>query len=197
MRNLLGGLVGAAIGCFVIVWLQKTPQPVYPKPFDMIWFLFAGSSLLQTTLADPLAWNSFMRYFTTWIIVGIAITPFSRPNWNALRTALWVGVFLALFATASVLITNPYFWSSQTRNMSLVSLFITSLITALLSLVSCIPIGMFGARLLNSEVKPPEKIETVCQCGAVFKSRPMFCSECVRQLAVLSADETTHSSRTG
>jgi hypothetical protein len=81
--------------------------------------------------------------------------------------------------------------------VSLVSLFVTDLITAPLSLVSCIPIGMFAAWLSSSEAKPPEKIETVCECGAVFKSRPMFCSECGRQLAVLSADDTSRNGRTG
>jgi hypothetical protein len=24
----------------------------------------------------------------------------------------------------------------------------------------------------------PEKIETICECGAMFKSIPMMCSEC-------------------
>jgi hypothetical protein len=51
--------------------------------------------------------------------------------------------------------------------------------------------------LSSSEAKPPEKIETVCECGAVFKSRPMLCSECGRQLAVPSADDTSRDGRTG
>jgi hypothetical protein len=30
----------------------------------------------------------------------------------------------------------------------------------------------------QSEVPIPQLIETRCQCGAVFKSKPLICSEC-------------------
>jgi len=183
--------VGATVGCLVIVWLLALPEPLYPEPFNIVWFLLLGSSLLQTSFEGLLLLDTSMLYLVTWLVTGIAVAPFSRSNWNALRTAMWVGLFLALFRTASILIIDPSFWSSPIRNMSLISLFAACLITAPLSLASCIPIRMSAAWLLSSKAIPPEKIETVCECGAVFKSRPLLCSECGRSLAAPDAVQTT------
>lgn len=170
------------MGCLFIVWLRALPQTVYPEPFNTVSFLLSGSVLLQSTLLGLMDWAVSGQYVVAWLIIGLAIAPFSKPNWNALRSALWVGLFIALLATGSILITNPSFWYSPSRNMDLITLFTSSLIASPLSLLSCIPISLSAAWLTSGEATPPEKIETVCECGAVFKSRPVFCSECGRQL---------------
>jgi hypothetical protein len=34
----------------------------------------------------------------------------------------------------------------------------------------------------EKDLPPPERIETICQCGVVYKSRPLLCAECGRSL---------------
>jgi hypothetical protein len=147
--------------------------------------ILEGSSTLVTT-ADVILTPVFFSYLIIWIIIGLITGPFSKANWNTVRSTLWVGFILASFALASELLLNPGFWNLEInpdRNYELIIHFASSLIIALLSL----PTALFSAYLVNrlgkqTELPVPTKIETVCECGAVFKSRPMLCSECGRRL---------------
>ncbi|MGY5855957.1 MAG: hypothetical protein RTS72_05105 [Candidatus Thorarchaeota archaeon] len=183
MRNFVSGLLAVIIGSTVIVILLGLAQPAYPDPFSLVWFLLAGSSALQSTLFHPLTPMLVILYLISWIIIGLVIGPFSKPGWNTVRSALWVGLIHALLALISLLFLDSEFWGSASRNFDLLSQFAASLILSLLALPSAFPISMIIDKLGRQAEPPiPSKIETICECGAVFKSNPMICSECGRTL---------------
>lgn len=183
MRNFVSGLLAVIIGSTAIVIMLGLAQPAYPEPFSMIWFLLAGSSALQSTLFNPLTPIVVVLYIVSWVIIGLVIGPFSRPGWNTVRSALWVGLIHAILALISLLFLDSEFWGSANRNIDLLSQFMTSLILAILTLPSAFPTAMIVDRLGRQAEPPiPSRIETVCECGAVFKSNPMICSECGRTL---------------
>ena len=96
-----------------------------------------------------------------------------------MRSTIWVGIFVGCLSLVSILLTDPGYWESATRNIDLVYLFATSLLVSLLSLPSAHPLSIVIERARRQKEPPiPEKIETHCQCGAVFKSNPLICSEC-------------------
>ncbi len=179
MRNLLAGLFGAIIGAVLIVSLQGLTQPNYPQPYEVLWFLFVGSNALQSTFLEMIDITKMPAYLITWIIIGIIITPFSKKGWNLVRSALWIGVFQGVLALVSILLINPELWTAPTRNLDLLYMFSASLFISLFSLISAFPLSMIIDHIRKqNEPAIPEKIETRCQCGAVFKSNPLICSEC-------------------
>ncbi|MHA2395442.1 MAG: hypothetical protein ACXAC0_01955 [Candidatus Thorarchaeota archaeon] len=183
MRNFLSGLVAITIGSFAVVLLLGIGQPPYPEPFNLIWFLLAGSGALQSTLFNPLTAVLVTQYIAIWFLIGVIIGPFSKAGWNTVRSALWTGLFLAIFALGSLLLLDSEFWGSASRNFDLLSQFVTSLILSVLALPTAIPIATLFDRIgQQSELAIPTKIEKVCECGAVFKSNPLLCSECGREL---------------
>lgn len=184
MRNLVGGLLGIVVGscAFVGVTGLLPPQPAYPEPFNTIWFILDGSWSLQSTIQGLFNYPTAAAYLISWIIIGMIIAPFSRKGWNTLRSALWVGVFLAIFALISLLLKNPSFWDvalNPMRNYALVIQFAMSMVASLFVMISALPITA-AVEMVRRTAEPPipGKIETVCQCGAVFKSNPLICSEC-------------------
>jgi hypothetical protein len=183
MRNFVGSLLAVVIGSVVIVILLGLAQPTYPEPFDLVWFLLAGSSALQSTLFNPLTPMVVSLYIGSWAIVGLVIGLFSKPGWNTVRSAIWVGLIHAVLALTSLLFLDSEFWGSASRNLDLLFQFVTSLVLSILALPSAIPVAMLIERLgRQTEPTVPSKIETVCECGAVFKSNPVICSECGRTL---------------
>ncbi|MFX1560246.1 MAG: hypothetical protein ACFFBL_06645 [Promethearchaeota archaeon] len=183
MRNFLGGFIAIIIGSFAIMHLLGLGEPSYPEPFNLIGFLLAGSNALQNTLFGPLTIALVVQYIAVWLLIGLIIGPFSKAGWNTVRSALWAGLMLAIFALVSLLLLDPDFWSSETRNFDLLSQFVTSMILSALTLPTALPTAMLFDRLGQQAEPPiPTGIETVCECGAVFKSNPLLCSECGRTL---------------
>ncbi|MFW9862580.1 MAG: hypothetical protein ACFFET_09865 [Candidatus Thorarchaeota archaeon] len=183
MRNMLGGLLAAIIGSWLLVFILNLSQPAYPQELIFLWGLLTGSQYLShtyTLLSDPFA---LVSYSAVWVIMGFIIAPFSKSGWNSVRTAVWTGVWVSVWALTSILLLDPAFWSDPNRNWSLLILFTSTIMTASISLLSAYP----AARIIRlasreRELPIPEKIETRCQCGAVFKSKPIVCSECGRTL---------------
>jgi len=188
MRNFLGGLIGIIIGSFSLVTLAglNSSQPPIPDPFNTLWFLLNGSWVFQSTLQELFNQTLVTSLLLSWLIIGIVISPFSRKGWNLLRSTLWVGVFLAIFALMFQIFENPSFWDvnlNPTRNYDLLFQFITSIIVSLFALPSAIPITLVIEKAQQTKDPPiPNKIETICDCGAVYKSKPLICSECGRIL---------------
>lgn len=186
MRNILSGLLAVLAGSYVLVLLLGLSQPLYPDPISMIWIILAGSSSLQSTFSFIFDPSVALAYITSWIVIGLIIGPFSKAGWNTVRSALWVGLIHAILALASLLLLEPTFWDiviNPNRNLALFYQFATSLIVALLTLPSAIPTALIVNKLgQQSEPPVPTKIETKCECGAVFQSKPMICSECGRRL---------------
>ncbi len=191
MRNFLGGLIGIIVGSFSLVSLAglQSSQPTFPEPFNTLWFLLDGSWVFQSTLQELFNQPLVTSLLLSWLIIGIVIAPFSRRGWNLLRSTLWVGVFLTIFALMFQILENPSFWDvnlNPTRNYDLLFQFVTSLIVSLFALPSAIPITISIEKALQTKDPPlPDKIETRCECGAVFKSNPLICSECGRILRTL------------
>jgi hypothetical protein len=188
MRNFIGGLAGIVVGSYSLVILAGLPtsQPAYPGPFDMFWFLLNGSWVFQSTIQELLNQSLVGALVISWLIIGVVIAPFSRKGWNLLRSALWVGIFLTVLALVFQLVEDPAFWDinlNPTRNYDLLFQFGTSIVVSLFALPSAIPITISIERARRKGESPiPEKIETICECGAVFKSNPLICSECGRTL---------------
>ncbi|MFX1415624.1 MAG: hypothetical protein ACFFC0_02380 [Promethearchaeota archaeon] len=183
MRNLLGGLTGSVIGAWCLVMLLA-PDPVpYPSPFDTVWVLLAGCESLQQSLPHLLDPNTTVAFLASWVAIGVIIAPFSKSYWNAVRTSVWVGVIIGILSLSSILVLNPTFWTSASRNWDVVVLFGTSIIVGLFSLVAALPlVKLISLAQKETKLPPPVSIQTTCECGAVFKSRPLLCSECGRQL---------------
>ncbi|MHA2003430.1 MAG: hypothetical protein ACW960_04915 [Candidatus Thorarchaeota archaeon] len=184
MRNMLGGLLAAFIGSLLLVYIFDLSQPAYPQEVIAIWALLVGSHSLSqsyTIFLDPFMLAS---YLLVWLIMGLVIAPFSKSGWNAVRSAVWTGVWVSIWALTSILLLNPAFWSDPNRNLDLLLLFTTTIIAASLTLLSAYPISrIIRIARRERELPIPEKIETICECGAVFKSKPLVCSECGRTLS--------------
>jgi hypothetical protein len=184
MRNLAGGFLGIVVGSYLIVALVglSPPEPPYPSPLNLIWAIFVGSQALKSTLQTIFQGQVAVLYLATWLLIGLVIAPFSRKGWNTVRTAVWVGVTLAIMALIGQLFENPTYWDitlNPLRNYDLIYQFSISLVTSLLTLLSAIPLTIAIDRARQTgELPIPEKIETRCNCGAVFKSSPLICSEC-------------------
>jgi hypothetical protein len=184
MRNIAGGFLGIVVGSYLIVALVglSPPEPAYPSPLDLIWAIFVGSQALRSTLQTIFQGQAAVTYLATWLLIGLVIAPCSRKGWNTVRTVVWVGVTLAIMALIGQLFENPAYWDitfNPLRNYDLIYQFSLSLVTSLLTLLSAIPLTMAIDRTLRAgELPIPEKIETRCNCGAVFKSNPLICSEC-------------------
>ena len=184
MRNLAGGLLGIVVGSCSFVGLAGllAPEPAYPEPFNAIWFILDGSWALHSTIASIFNSQTAIAYLISWIITGMIIAPFSRKGWNTLRSALWIGAFLAVFALMSQLLKDPSFWDvtlNPMRNYAILYQSAMSMVASLFAMISALPITATIERVRRTAEPPmPVKIETVCQCGAVFKSNPLICSEC-------------------
>ncbi|MGY5874487.1 MAG: hypothetical protein RTU30_01965 [Candidatus Thorarchaeota archaeon] len=179
MKNMVGGFIASVIGSIMIVSLAGMTQ-IYPAPFDVMWIFLTGATGLHPI---TLIVNSglMLPYITTWIVMGCVEGLFSDSKWNAVRTAMWVAIIITLLSLVSALIIDPALWNiEQTqRNWSLVLHLVGSLLISMTSLVGAIPVvSILGYFRREREIPPPERIETICDCGAVFKSNPMLCSEC-------------------
>lgn len=184
MKNLLGGLIAMIIGACLIVALVGLlpPEVAYPYPFDLVWPIFVGSQALRSTLAALLDSQLTLFYLITWIVTGFIIAPFSKKGWNTVRTMIWAGVTLVILALIGQVLENPSYWDlalNPSRNYDLLYQFIVSMATSLLALLGAVPLTVVIDRIQQTaEMSVPEKIETRCSCGAVFKSNPLICSEC-------------------
>ncbi|MFX1483821.1 MAG: hypothetical protein ACFFCP_11615 [Promethearchaeota archaeon] len=183
----MSSTLAVLVGAYVLVLLLNLAPPDYPDPFSMFWMLLAGCDALQATFPSILNPSFMLAYIVIWIIIGMIVGPFSKAGWNTVRSAVWVGLIVAITALASELLINPGFWNLEMnpdRNLELFSRFAYSLITSLLALPSALSSAYVINRLQQEAEAPiPSKIETVCECGAVYKSRPLLCSECGRKLS--------------
>jgi hypothetical protein len=183
MRNSLGGLVGVLLGSSVLVMLVNLVDPIYFWPYNSIWFILSGSDALRLSLEGFLNPDTITGYVIAWFIIGVILGFFSKRGWNTLRSAIWTGIILGILSLASVLLLNSEFWGSPTRDIDLMYHFGISIIISLCAIPSAIPTTLAIERIRKQAEEPiPEKIETSCECGAVFKSNPLICSECGRQL---------------
>lgn len=193
MRNLFGGVVGSALG-ITYIWYVIQPMLVsWPEELALISFLIEGAYLLDLyIILSP--FDYVLEWSIAWLLIGVFVGIFSSSKWNTIRTALWAGMTIFILVIAGVFIQDPTFWQSVERNIFLIAWFIRSAVTSMIALISGIPILLLKERLLQDKEKPPpEKIETICDCGAIYKSNPLICAECgaILRQSAFSGDTAT------
>ena len=183
MRNLIGGIIGVLIGSTILVVIAGLQDPLLSWPYNMIWFIFSGSNALRLSIDGFLNSDVFLGYILTWLLIGVVVGLFSKKGWNTIRTVLWVGLILGIFSLTAVLLQDAGYWTAPTRNIELFYHFVGSIVVSLCALPSAVPTTVLLERLARQAEEPiPVRIGTTCECGAVFKSNPIICSECGRQL---------------
>jgi hypothetical protein len=182
MKNLIGAILSFIVGSLALYALGLD-IPEYPVPYGTFAIFLAASSVLLNTFST-LSWGiDFLQHLLAWLLIGFLSGLFSDGTWTNVRTAVWVGLVIGTVHLASTLLLNPSFWYQTDRNVVILVSFILALLTSQLSLVSSIPATLIVNRIRAKEPpEAPERIETRCQCGAVFKSNPILCSECGRVL---------------
>ncbi len=193
MKNITGGVVAAVAACFIIYVLSGMPAASYPQPYDTITSLLVGGTSLSQTISDLSGLSTTILRLVAWGVLGLIIVPFSKPGWNLVRSCIWAGVAVATIALASTMLLHPESWDSPDRNLSLLVLFLSSIASAQISLLTAVPGAALVARLTAERQAPlPKLIETVCECGARFKSNPLICSECGRVLRTDPQEQLTN-----
>ncbi|MHA1772191.1 MAG: hypothetical protein ACTSYL_01170 [Candidatus Thorarchaeota archaeon] len=183
MKNLMGAIgaiVLATITLHMMVHLSLTQYSGLPPLIAFL--LSASSTLIGISPISEIA-SVIVAYLPVWLIAGLALGPLSEPGWNTVRSSIWFGTILAIIATSSILFTTPSFWYQPDRNLQLLVIFTTSLLLAQITLLTAIPLAIILKQARTHADPPiPEKIETVCSCGVVYKSRPLICSACGKPL---------------
>ncbi|TFG12087.1 hypothetical protein EU537_10380 [Candidatus Thorarchaeota archaeon] len=183
MRNFLGGLVGSILAMTLAYIIIGNQSIVYPENVQMIEFLLTGSLILSDSLESIFSLNFMGKLLLIWGVVGAIIAPFAVSEWNIFRTTFWLGGIIATFALSSTLLVNPDFWFQNDRNLLLAFLYAKTIMASLISVPFSLLAFKAKKRWLRKKPEPiPERIETVCECGAVYKSNPLVCVECGRQL---------------
>jgi hypothetical protein len=183
MRNLFGAIIGFLVGTLLVVYFVSLSPNVYPQPFDVIWFLLDGAHQLELTYSSFFTPGQGIVVLGIWIIIGAISSPFSKNETNTVRTSFWIGIIVGTFSVASLLLNDPGLWDSPERNLVLILDYIQAILSSFVSLISAIPLVWIRKKFLREkDLVPPTKIETVCECGAVFKSKPMICAECGQSL---------------
>lgn len=163
------------------------PQLLWPESVSSITFILEGSFCLMLYVVQT-PYDYIISWLAAWMLVGVIISVFSKSKYNSVRTAMWTGVSFFILLLAGVFIQDPTFWQSTERNFFLLVWFIRSTLTSMLSLVSAIPLLVLKEKMVSEKEKvPPEKIETICTCGATYKSNPLICAECGKSLRPVSA----------
>ena len=185
MRNFLGALAAMVGGSLLIaVFLSPTPN-VYPVPIDVLWFLLGAGEALQETFLMILDPNTTVIVILLWVLMGGICGVASKSRWNTVRTILWLALLITIFYLVSVFVLDPSLWLADiaSRNIMIILAFVNSVLTSLLALVGAIPVVSLVSMLqAEGRAQPPDKIETICDCGAVFRSRPLICAECGKAL---------------
>lgn len=183
MRNMIGAILGVAIGTMLLPAMLGMGNPGYGDPYDLVWFLFFGGQLLSASVSGLTTAATLLQYLIVWIVIGAIASIFSKKGWNIVRSAVWIGLIQGILSLAHTLLEDPAFWSNPNRNLDLLVMFISSILIALLIIPVAYPLTVLKEMaLLKTDDPLPSKIETICECGAVFKSNPMICSECGRKL---------------
>ncbi|MFW9907108.1 MAG: hypothetical protein ACFFEF_00925 [Candidatus Thorarchaeota archaeon] len=124
-----------------------------------------------------------IRIVLLWFCVGIITAPFARSEWNQVRSLVYVGVILGILSLSGMLLQDPSFWAMADRNYVLLLMFVSGTVSSLISLIAALPLVLAFKQIRKSaDIAPPDGIETVCECGTVFKSKPMLCAVCGRIL---------------
>ncbi len=186
MKNLIGGIVCAIVGTEVIALLVNSQQYSWSGIIPQFATILEGAFLLAIYGKLGLEFYA-IQFITAWCIIGVVAAGFSDSKANSIRTLMWNGVAISLLVISGIMIQGPGFWQSSDRNLTILLSFVRCVAISLLALVTAVPIShALEISRRAGEAEAPEKIETVCECGAVYKSNPMICAECGRRLRPLS-----------
>ena len=191
MRNFAGGFIGSILAMTLAYFLIGNMSNVYPENIELFSFLLTGSVILSESLVSIITLSFALELILIWGAAGVVVAPFGVSEWNLLRTAVWMGGIIATFALSSTLLVNPEFWLQNDRNLLLALLYVETILASLISVPFSLLVFKAKKRWLKKAPEPiPQKIETVCECGAVYKSNPLICVECGRQLRENTKEKT-------
>jgi hypothetical protein len=183
MKNFLGGLASFIVGCFLSISLIHSQIPEFPPLVEFLSPIFLGSELLHPNYITTL--ELIGPFILLWLPIGLISGVSASSYWNSIRTVFWCIIFVVLFSLLSIFIQNPLLWTEDQalRNWSIILHFVGALVVIPITLPFAIPV-VYVIRKIQAEVEQPkpEKIETICTCGAIFKSNPLICSECGSRL---------------
>lgn len=175
-------------GSITLVLLLGATPPTYPSPFDQISYLLSGARLLLDTVPGFTSVGTVVPYVLSWLLIGVIASIFSTRGWNTVRTLLWSSLVSGLLVVISEALLND-FWNSPSRNLDLVVLFGQMATFSMIALLTAYPLTLIKEMALRKSEDPiPDRVETTCECGAVFRSNPLICSECGRILREKSTD---------
>ena len=184
MRNFLGGAIGFLIGLVLSNILLATSIPAFPQSVQSIVPILVGAQLLHPTSVVN-NYELLPPYIIIWLIIGIFSGLFATSKWNTLRTSLWTSILVVLLSLITMFILDPTLWTANQlqRNWGIILHSIAGLGVIPVTLPTAIPVYSIIRRIRTEAEQPqPEKIETRCTCGAVYRSNPLICSECGRTL---------------
>ncbi len=192
MKNFVSALA-ATLSATVIMYLMRELEIAqYADVPDPIAYVLSSGSTLVAVEQGLAPINSIIVFFPIWIAMGAVMGPLSKPGWNTVRSTIWLGTILGILSISSILYVTPVFWYLPERNLQLFTIFASSILLAQVTLITALPSALVIERLrLQSEPPIPDTVETVCACGAVYKSKPLICSACGRPLNTSPVDETT------
>ncbi|MHA1960177.1 MAG: hypothetical protein ACW99U_08105 [Candidatus Thorarchaeota archaeon] len=185
MRNFLGALISVFVGASLTVNIQGLVSPSYPAPLDIGWFILAGSESLVSSVLDAMNPTDALVSIAVWIIMGMIAGLAANSRWNTVRSVLWMGALVAILGLVSVFALTPGLWFQEqaARNAMILIRLLTALTISTVSMIGALPTTvLIQAARKKTFAVPPERIVTRCECGAVFKSKPLICSECGRVL---------------
>lgn len=179
MRNFGGALAAALVGAYLTdVWVSGIRGST-----DVLTRILRGGEYLLSVQGVVDHVLNPLTHLPTWLLMGVIAGVVAKRGWNSVRSSLWLGAVLSALAIAALLISNPSLWDSPERNTTLFLVFAQGILLSQVSLVTILPTSIAVEVLTRGgTVPPPESILTRCECGAVFKSRPLICSECGREL---------------
>ncbi len=182
MKNFIGAFLGFVVGSLTLYALGLEIPP-YPAPYDIIGILLAAASALFNTFSTAALGIGILEHMIAWLLIGLISGLLSEGKWNNVRTAVWLGIVIGVLHLASKLLLNPSFWNQSDRNLVILISFVVVLPASQITLLTSIPVSYLVGRIRADEPpQAPKKIETRCECGAVFKSNPILCSECGKVL---------------
>ncbi len=193
MRDFLGAMVGVSLGAVAVVVLKDLQEPGYPVRLSWpLWVFLTGTQHLHPVSMTSASAGAWIQYALVWALMGAVAGIPATSRSNCMRTSVWMGGLVLLGSLTSALLLDPTLWTGDrdARNWALFLHFVAAMLASGLS----VPGWMTTATLKTAitrrqQVPPPLKIETVCTCGAVFKSNPLVCAYCGRQLEMGAAED--------
>ena len=69
MKNMVGAILGVAVGTMLLPAMLGAANPGYGNPYDLVWFLFFGGELLLASIGGLTSPATLPQYLLVWIVI--------------------------------------------------------------------------------------------------------------------------------